>query len=174
MVESQVRDYIPLQYSTIIQSVFAKTVDNDTIAKYVVETSSDLHRYTKRSFIRDTPDEEHKYRLVHTPKQTVWASRPHKFQRGWKVFLSTTDKYKAFPDDCGMTQSIAFIRVKDEAEAKMVASTLMHPLYIALNNACRYGNFNNIRVLQRLPICTTGDPCAEFGLTPEESAWIST
>lgn len=171
-VESQGRAYIPLTYSALCQSIFAKTVDNDALPKYTVETSSDLHRYTKRDLIQDTQDDAHPYRLIHTPKQTAWASRPHKVQEGWKVFLSTTDKYGTFVDCCGMTQSIAYIRVEDETNAKRVASRLMHPLYVFLNNACRYGNFNNIRILQRFPVCTTEDPCSEFGLTDQERALV--
>lgn len=169
MVKSQRRPYIPLKYSSTIQSIFAKTVDAAN-EKYAVETSSNLHRYTQRDLIRDEQDETYCHRLIHTPKQTAWASRPHKFQEGWKVFLSTTDKYRAFADSCGMTQSIAFIRVASEEEARATAARLSHPLYVFLNNACRYGNFNNIRVLQRFPVCHTGDPYKEFGLTPEEIA----
>lgn len=172
MVNSQRRPFIPLQWSSHIQSIFEKTVDNSALPKYAVETSSNLHRYTQREFICDEPDATHKWRLIHTPKQTAWASRPHKFQEGWKIFLSTTDKYKAFPDNCGMTQSIAFIRVGSEEEAKRISEILMHPLYVFLNNACRYGNFNNIRVLQRFPVCS-GDPFVAFGLTAEEIAVVA-
>jgi imidazolonepropionase-like amidohydrolase len=88
------------------------------------------------------------------------------------VFLSTTDKYNVFIDNCGMTQSIAFIRVKNKKEAGKVAGILGHPLYRFINNVCRYGNFNNIRVLQRFPVCTTGEPYTEFGLTEEERNYI--
>ena len=28
----------------------------------------------------------------------------------------------------------------------------MHPLYIFINNICRWGNFNNIRILQQFPV----------------------
>ena len=52
--------------------------------KYKVETSSDLHKYTKRSLISKTQDDEHQYRLIHTPSQTVYATRPHKYQDGYK------------------------------------------------------------------------------------------
>jgi len=169
-VPSQVRAYIPLFYSNLTHSIFSKTVDSD-LPKYNVETSSDLHKYTKKMCIQDTEDNIFKYKLIHTPKQTVWANRPHKFQDGWKVFISTTDKYSVFADNCGMTQSIAFIKVDTEEDAKTIISQLSSPLYIFLNNACRYGNFNNIRVLQKLPI-STKDPYIEFGITVEEIEYI--
>ena len=169
-VESQVREYIPLCYSNLTQSIFAKTVDSK-LPKYKIETSSDLHKYTKKTLINDTATDIFKHKLIHTPKQTVWASRAHKFQDGWKVFISTTDKYTTFVDECGMTQSIAFIRVDTEENAKKIAKHLMSPLYVFLNNVCRYGNFNNIRILQSFPV-TSGDPYVEFGITDKEIEYI--
>jgi hypothetical protein len=40
---------------------------------------------------------------------------------------------------------------KDEAEAKLYLQILEHPLYVFINNICRWGNFNNIRILQQFP-----------------------
>ena len=151
-VISQPRRYIPLLYNQTVQSILSKTIDNSSIPKFAVKTSSDLHRYTKAAFIRDDPTEEYKYRLIHTPSQTVYASRPHKFQDGYKIFISTTDKYRVFIDVCGMTQSIVFILCSSEDEAKLYSRVLEHPLYVFINNICRWGNFNNIRILQSFPI----------------------
>jgi len=171
-VPSGVRRYIPLYYDAMVQSILAKTVDS-ALPKFDVETSSDLHRYTKRDLISNTCDADHPHRLIHTPKQTVWASRPHKWQEGYKVFLSTTSYYGATVDSCGMTQSIAFIRCADELGARYVAKILSHPLYKFVNDICRYGNFNNIRILQRLPVCDSYDTVYEkFGITAEEQAMI--
>jgi hypothetical protein len=39
------------------------------------------------------------------------------------VFISTTDKYGAFVDNCGMTQSIVFIMCANEEEAKIFTDT---------------------------------------------------
>lgn len=169
-VMSQERMYIPLFYSNLTQSIFAKTIDSPR-AKYIVETSSDLHKYTKRNLINDTENDIFKYKLIHTPKQTVWSNRAHKYQDGWKVFISTTDKYSLFVDKCGMTQSIAFIRCEDEEHAKNICKQLECPIYRFLNNACRYGNFNNIRILQRFPVSFT-NPYTEFGITNEEIGYI--
>ena len=130
----------------------AKTIDRETLPKYRVETSSDLHRYTKREYIRDVADDVYKHRLIHTPKQTCYASRPHKYQDGYKVFMSTTDKYNVYVDNCGMTQSIVFIRCSSIEEANRIKQILEHPLYVFINNICRWGNFNNIRILQSFPI----------------------
>jgi hypothetical protein len=151
-VPSGIRNYIPLLYNSIIQSILLKTIDNNELPKFAVETSSDLHKYTKKDFIKSTLDETFKYKLHHTPTQTVWAKRPHKYQEGYKVFIGTTSYYKVFVDNCGMTQSIAFIRCENEETAKKYEQILQHPLYVFINNICRWGNFNNVRILQRFPL----------------------
>ena len=152
-VKSEVRKYIPLVYNDIIQSILHKTLDDGLLSKFKVETSSDLHKYTKKHLISTEQDDDHPYRLIHTPKQTVYASRPHKYQEGYKVFISTTSYYNVFVDDCGMTQNVAFIRCDDEVSAFKIRDILMHPLYKFLNNICRWGNFNNPRILQSFPMC---------------------
>jgi SAM-dependent methyltransferase len=170
IVPSSLRSYIPLWYSAITHNIFEKTVDCGREA-YIVETSSDLHRYTKRSIIQDTESTEFCNRLIHTPTQTAWANRPHKFQDGWKVFISTTNTYGVFVDNCGMTQSIAFIRTESQEEANQIKKILEHPLFVFINNACRYGNFNNIRVLQKFPKVKS-DPYVEFEITADEIRYI--
>jgi adenine-specific DNA-methyltransferase len=172
-VPSKVRKYIPLVYNKIVHDILAKTVDDPDLEKVKVETSSDLHKYTKRELIVATEDDEHPFRLIHTPKQTVWASRAHKYQNDYKVFISTTDKYKVFVDECGMTQSIAFIRCSSKDKATKLMEMLEHPLYVFINNICRWGNFNNIRILQHFPISTTDNPYECFGITEEEQQFIA-
>jgi len=151
-VLSNKRKYIPLLYNQVVQNILSKTIDNTSLTKFEIKTSSDLHKYTKADLIRDEKNEEFKYKLIHTPSQTVYSSRPHKFQEGYKVFISTTDKYSVFIDDCGMTQSIVFILCSNEEQAKIYLQILQHPLYVFINNICRWGNFNNIRILQSFPI----------------------
>jgi len=173
-IVSCVRKYIPLVYTNTVHSIFQKTIDNQSLKKFNVKTSSDLHKYTKAELISETQTETFKYKLIHTPKQTVYASRPHKFQDGYKVFISTTDKYQVFVDDCGMTQSIVFIQCENEAQAQKYATILQHPLYVFLNNVCRWGNFNNIRILQNFPVPENPeDIYSSFGITPEEIEFIT-
>jgi len=172
-VVSGERDYIPLYYTDLIRSILLKTVDS-TAPKFAVETSSDLHKYTRRDIIRPEQSPEFPNRLHHTGAQTVYASRPHKYQLGWKVFIVLTSYYKVFADlDAGMTQSIAFIRCDDEETALMYEKILQHPLYRFINNICRWGNFNNIRLLQRFPVHL--DPTtiySHFEITNDEIALI--
>jgi adenine-specific DNA-methyltransferase len=172
-VVSQIRDYIPLLYDQTIQSILSKTIDTN-LPKFAVKTSSDLHKFTKAQFIQSEKSKEYCYKLIHTPKQTVYSNRAHKFQDGYKVFISTTDKYGVFVDNCGMTQSIVFILCDSEEQAQIYARILIHPLYRFINNICRWGNFNNIRVLQRFPIpeCDFDDIYVYFGITKNEINYI--
>ena len=158
-------DFIPLYYSNEVQAIFNKTVRAD-IPKYNVETTSYLHRFTHKYLISDAEGKEFPYRLIHTPNQTVWSKKSHKYQDGWKVFISLTDKYRTFIDNCGMTQSIMFIRCKSFREAKKIKNELDKPVYRFLNNLTRYGNFNNIRVLQKFPIWSG------INLTDKENSYI--
>jgi hypothetical protein len=103
----------------------------------------------------------------------VYANRPHKYQEGYKVFISTTGAWNIFVDNCGMTQSIAFIRVPDLETATKYKNTLEHPLYTFINNLCRWGNFNCIRILQRMPIPNKfEDIYGSFNITSEEREFI--
>ena len=172
-VESMSRKYIPLCYTQMVQNILRKTIDCETVPKIKVETSSYLHKYTKREFIRAEKDDEFKYKLWHTPKQIVWANRPHKYQEGWKVFISTTSSYSTIVDNCGMTQSIVFVRCDSKDDADQLAELLRHPLYIFINNICRWGNFNNIRILQSFPRYDSYDSVYEqSGLTDEEKKYM--
>ena len=158
---------IPLEYNDIIKNLFNKVVFNEN-PKYLVQTSSNLHRTTKKQFLSNTQDESHPFRIIHTPNQTVWSSKPHIYQEGWKVFLPTTTYYHPFVDnDCGMTQSIAFILCENETEARQICNDISLPIYKTIVDLTRYGNFNNQRILQHLSLLST------FQLTEEEINFVN-
>ena len=144
-------NFIPLYYSNTVRNIFNKTVNSNGL-KYAIQTSSDLHRYTKQALLSEQKDDKHPYKLVHTPKQVVWSRRPHKYQETWKVFISLTDRYRCFVDQCGSTQSVAFVQCKSEKGAYKVKADLESEVFLFLNNVTRYGNFNNVRVLQHFPL----------------------
>lgn len=161
------QNFIPLYLSQGVVNILDKTINNNKLLKYQIETTSDLHRTTKKQFISNFQSEEFCYKLIHTPTQTVWSSKPHKFQEGWKVFISLTNQYSIFIDNCGMTQSIAFIRCQNKEEAEYIKNELDNGVYKFLNNITRYGNFNNVRILQQFPIYKS------FELTGEEEQFIN-
>jgi tRNA1(Val) A37 N6-methylase TrmN6 len=151
-VASQKMKFIPLLYNQTVQSILSKTILNTSLKKFDIKTSSFLHKYTKKELINTKETEIFKYKLIHTLKQTVYSSKPHKFQDGYKIFISTTDKYNLIIDNCGMTQSIAFILCDNQEQAQKYLKILYNPLYQFINNICRWGNFNNIRIMQQFPI----------------------
>jgi len=157
--------YIPLYYSNIVKSIIDKTLNANNL-KYKIQTSSNLHKYTKKKLISNIKDEKHQYKLNHTPSQVVWSEKPHIYQDGWKVFISLTNQYGNFIDNCGMTQSIAFIRCNSKEEAERISKELNNELYVFLNNITRYGNFNNNRILQIFPVYK------DFKLSEEELNFI--
>lgn len=159
--------FIPLYYSKLVEQILEKTIWNKKLPKYKIETSSYLHKYTKKSSLQDYPDNQYKYKIIHTPSQIVWSKIPHKYQEGYKVFISLTNQYSTFIDNCGMTQSIAFIRCNSLTEAQKIKTELDNDIYKFLNNIARYGNFNNIRVLQNFPILES------INLNKKELAFIN-
>lgn len=160
-------NFVPLYYSAIVKSILEKTIYNQNLPKYPIQTTSYLHHYTKKDLIQKEKNKEFKYKLIHTPSQTVWSKKPHKYQEGHKVFISLSNQYFTFIDTCGMTQSVAFVRCEDVCEAEKIKQELDQPVYKFLNNLTRYGNFNNIRVLQNFPIY------GSFELTKPELDFIN-
>lgn len=160
--------FIPLYYSEIVKNILQKTIYNPDLPRYNIQTTSYLHRFTKKKFINEQPSPEFQHKLIHTPTQTLWSKIPHKYQNGFKVFISLSNQYSTFIDDCGMTQSIAFICCDTLLQAQQIKTELDNPIYKCLNNLTRYGNFNNIRILQKFPLLNS------FTLTPEELHFVNT
>ena len=72
-----------------------------------------------------------------------------------------------------MTQSIVFIRCKSKKEAEKTKKILEHPVYVFINNICRWANYNNIRILQRLSIPKNTENIYEaFEISKEEKELI--
>jgi adenine-specific DNA-methyltransferase len=162
----QNQNYIPLYLSQIVFQILNKTINNYNLPKYNIENSNDLHIKAQKQFLSTHFSKEFCYKQIHTPTQIAWANRPHKYQDGWKVFIALTNQYSTFIDNCGMTQSIAFIRCNSKEEANKIKVELDHAIYKFINNLTRYGNFNNISILRKFPILQS------FNLTKEELDFI--
>lgn len=165
-------DFIPLYYSNLVKSILEKTIYRNN-EKFKIKTSSYLHKYTKKNLFSITESDEFKYKIIHTQSQTIWSKIPHLYQNTYKVFISLTSNYTTFVDNCGMTQSIAFIECANKNDAVKMSKVLMHPLYIFLNNICRFGNFNNIRVLQKFPFSGDENVYSLFNISTEEKRLIN-
>ena len=125
--------FIPLYFSDVVQSILNKTLLSSG-DKYKIETTSNLHRYTKKDFLSEKKTDIFKYKIIHTPTQTLWSKIRHQYQSGWKVFISLTNQYKTFIDNCGMTQSIAFVRCDSLEIAEKIKQELDNDIYKFLNN----------------------------------------
>lgn len=144
--------FIPLYYSKIVSSIIEKTVTNADIPKYKVQKSSFFHSQNKKRQLRKTQDETYKYQVMHTPNQTLYSDIPHPLKDGWKVFIPLTSGYETFVRECGMTASVGFIQCVSKEEAEKISKELNAPIFKFLSNIARYGNFNNFKIMQRLPI----------------------
>jgi SAM-dependent methyltransferase len=164
---------IPLFYNYDVKSIIDKTLNKDN-EKMMIETTSDLHKYTKRDLLSTVNDNEFIYPIWHTQSQKVYSKRKHKYQDGWKLFISLTSYFRTFIDeDHGTTQSIAFIRCEGFDEALLLHNILKHPLDVFLNNIHRYGNFNNVRILQKFPMPKDpSDIWGSFNITDSEKELI--
>ena len=148
--------FIPLIYNNIIKSILDKTILSN-FDTFNIQTDSYLHKYTKSKHINNTQTDKFKYPLIHTLKQTVYSDIPHKNQNKYKIFISTTSYYETLISNYGNTQSIAYLLCSSKAEAIKYSNVLNCKLYKFINNICRWGNFNNIRILQLLPIYELND-----------------
>jgi hypothetical protein len=160
------QNFIPLYLSQSVCDILQKTVNNASLPRYKIETTSYLHKTTKKQFLSSEQSNEFCYKIIHTPTQTVWSKISHKYQAGWKVFISLTNQYSTFIDNSGMTQSIAFVRCNDKQEAEKIKTELDNGVFKFINNVTRYGNFNNIRILQSFPLLDS------FKLSKEEMEFI--
>ena len=150
MLDSQTRDWIPLHWNNAIKELLADTVDREDYESFKIETSSDLHNYTKKLCLQDTEDVEHPYEIIHTFRKTRWSSKPHKFQTGWKLLLNLTGYYGTIVrKDVGVTQSVAFVRCETEIDANNLKTILDRSIYKKLNDLHRFGNFNNLTILSK-------------------------
>ena len=62
-----------------------------------------------------------------------------------------------------------------KSQANNFSKILNHPLYKFINNICRYGNFNNIRILQNFQFCDNYNKIYDtFNITPQEQHFIQT
>ena len=59
-------------------------------------------------------------------------------------------------------------------KAHKIRDILKHPLYKFLNDICRWGNFNNIRILQSFPECDEVKSVWEkFNISEKEQEYIN-
>jgi SAM-dependent methyltransferase len=178
-VPCMIRSYIPLLYDSTVQRILGKTIECVGEERIGAAVSCELHRTTRKALLSDCPTGLFCHRIVHTPKQTLWSSKAHGLQGRVKIFISITDKYSVWVDAgiSGMTQAVMYVLCGSVAEAECLSAQLSHPIFVFLNNICRWGKFNNIRVIQSFPKLPVGlvdevGIFGHFGLSESEIAFV--
>lgn len=175
--------FIPQLCTPTALAILRKTCFDATRRKFPVAYDSDLHRYTKRSLLSETRDATFRHEVAHTPKQTLWASRPHKHQGQVKLFIPLTTYYESmFVGRCGNTQGLGYLLCTDEEEAEKLRRLLLTSVYRFVAGITRWSNFTVPEVMRSLPFVETSavapedivDPWVEdaLGLSPRESAYL--
>jgi hypothetical protein len=132
-------------------SILEKTVFSDK-PKYNIVYDSDLHKFTRKDLLSSVKDKTFKFKIMHTPTQVVWGSRPHKYQNRVKVFVPLTTYYERMAVEiCGNTQGMGYLLCDDYREATSVRSILLTRLYRFVANITRWSNFNVPLVMKNLP-----------------------
>lgn len=131
--------------------ILEKTVFADNI-KYQILYDSDLHKFTKKNLLSVNKDSVFKFKVLHTPTQTLWSSRPHKNHNKIKLFIPLTTYYESLIiDTCGNTQGLGYIFFEDIITANKVKDVLSSNLYRFVANITRWSNFNVPMVMKNLP-----------------------
>lgn len=103
-------------------------------------------------------NEVFKYKIIHTPSQILWSSRPHKHQGKIKVFIPLTTYYEdIIVDDCVNTQGMGYILCNTIDEAELLKKLLLSKLFPFIANITRWSNFNVPEVMKLLPSITLLD-----------------
>lgn len=132
--------------------ILEKTVFADN-KKFHILYDSDLHKYTKKNLLSVSQDSIYKYKVLHTPTQILWSSRPHKNHNRLKLFIPLTTYYESLIiDTCGNTQGLGYILFEDIKTAMRVKDVLSSNLYRFIANITRWSNFNVPLVMKNLPL----------------------
>ena len=145
--------FVPIRCTREVLAMMEDVLSERPNAKSI-RVSSVLHRTTRKDWLSTKQWGPYRYRVIHTPTQTLYSSQPHPYQLQYHVFLPITSTYEPFVDRCGMTHGIAFVPcgVGNAGRRKAVAlqAKLSHPDVVACVQACRWGNFNSVDIMRHL------------------------
>jgi hypothetical protein len=139
---------------------------------------SDLHAFTKRHLLNRQQGDAFQYETVHTPSQTLWATRPHKLYGQPKLLVPiTTHIEQAMVSRAGVTQGMGYVLCDSDQEAAALLSFSQLKVIRLLVGVTRWGNFNSPHILRRLPPypgfpLTDAEAYAYFGLTEDEAQFV--
>jgi len=172
--------FLPLMITETALSILTKTVYKQN-KKFGFDCS---HQFTygggrADKFFTKEYSKTYPYEIFHTPSQTFWSSNPHKEQGKLKVVIPITTYYEKIAiTTAGVTQGTAYVIVNTQKEAETLQSVLLLKLYRFVANICRWGNWNQERLLGMLPSVDLSHSWTDeelykyFNLTTEEITLI--
>lgn len=129
----------------------------DLVQKLVLKTANkftyrcDLHNFTQKKFLSDTQDDIYKYRTIHTPRKTRYASKKQDIYDKHIIIIPLSTYFIPYIESkTNTTQSVGYFAFESKKEADEYLKILNKPHFKVLIHLTRYGNFNNIMVLKHL------------------------
>lgn len=140
--------FLPLYMSqnilNAIEKLVSKTPNNFTYR-------CDLHNFTQKAFLSDTQDNIYKYRTIHTPRKTRYASKKQDIYDKYIIIIPLSTYFIPYIESrANTTQSVGYFAFDSKKEASEYLKILNKPHFKVLIHLTRYGNFNNIMVLKHL------------------------
>lgn len=136
--------YISQNILNLVQKLISKTPNNFTYR-------CDLHNFTQKAFLSDTQDNTYKYRTIHTPRKTRYASKKQDIYDKHIIIIPLSTYFIPYIESkTNATQSVGYFAFESKKEASDYLKILNKPHFKVLIHLTRYGNFNNIMVLKHL------------------------
>lgn len=136
--------YISQNILNLVQKLISKTPNNFTYR-------CDLHNFTQKAFLSDTQDNTYKYRTIHTPRKTRYASKKQDIYDKHIIIIPLSTYFIPYIESkTNTTQSVGYFAFESKKEASNYLKILNKPHFKVLIHLTRYGNFNNIMVLKHL------------------------
>ena len=136
--------YISQNILNLVQKLISKTPNNFTYR-------CDLHNFTQKAFLSDTQDNTYKYRTIHTPRKTRYASKKQDIYDKHIIIIPLSTYFIPYIESkTNTTQSVGYFAFESKKEASDYLKIINKPHFKVLIHLTRYGNFNNIMVLKHL------------------------
>jgi adenine-specific DNA-methyltransferase len=140
--------FIPLYISQVILDLVPKLISDD---RNKFNYRCDLHNFTQKKLLSDSPDEVFRYKTVHTIKKTRYASKKQDIFDRWNIIIPLSTYYiPKIMTGVNTTQSVGYISFDSRDEAEGYLKKISEPHFKLLIHLTRYGNFNNIKLLKHL------------------------
>lgn len=174
-------EFLPLLLEDRAISIIEKTL----LAGHEQFGFDSSHQFTRGGnrigdkLAQEKRDAKHPYPLWHTPNQKLWCSKPHVDQNKIKVVVPTTTYYERLEiTKFGVTQACVYVVVSSKREAEQLKKVLMSKLYRFIARICRWGNWNNERLIGMFPYVDLSRSWNDeklmdyFGLSPKEKVLV--